>query len=103
MTSHPSEYYVVHHLFEGMAFSRGPAWGSLTDGPADFAEAWDAFVNGVESPTLENFYVLHVQDDVPACDVTEDWLRHFYVSHAQDDGEDEPDHDRQERHSWEQI
>jgi hypothetical protein len=101
MTTHPRDFYIVHHLFSGVAFPRGPVWGTLTDGPADRDEAWRVFVDGVECPTRENVYVLHVQEDVPARDVTEDWVLRYAANFAEDD--DEPDHERQERHSWEQV
>jgi len=98
---HPQDFYIVHHLFSGPSFPRGPVWGSLTDGPADRDEAWQEFVSMAEEPTLKNVYVLHVQPDAPARDVTEDWVLRYAANFAEDD--DEPDHESQERHSWEQV
>jgi len=101
--AHPTEFYIVHHLFTGLRLN-GPVWGNLTDGPADLAEAWQAFVEGVDAPTRQNVYVLHVQADVPARDVTEDWVLRWAENFASDDeADDEPDRERQERHSWEQV
>lgn len=99
---HPTDFYIVRHLFSGATFPRGPRWGDLTDGPADRDEAWQAFVDGVECPTLQNVYVLHVQSDAPARDVTEDWVLRYAANFAEE-ADDEPDHESQERHSWEQV
>lgn len=101
-TTHPTDFYIVHHLFSGVAFPRGPVWGSLTDGPADYEDAWAEFTSLRETPTLSNVYVLHVQADAPARDVTEDWIESYWQSFA-DEEDDEPDHENQERHSWEQV
>ena len=55
-----------------------------------------------EEPTLQNVYVLHVQADAPARDVTEDWVRRYYESRESEE-DDEPDHESQERFGWDQV
>ena len=101
-TLHPTDFYIVHHLFSGAAFPRGPVWGNLTDGPADYQEAWAEFTALNEEPTLQNVYVLHVQFDAPARDVTEDRIMR-YTESLEDEDDDEPDHESQERFGWEQV
>lgn len=83
MTTHPTDFYIAHHLYSGRAFPNGPVWGCLTDGPEELSEVLDRLrdlsigphVMTNDIPSLENVRIWHFQDDVPARDVTEDVLQ----------------------------
>ncbi len=80
MTAHPTDFYIVHHLFSGQAFPRGPVWGTLTDGPADRDDVIREIreFNG-DRMTLATLRVWHFQADVQVRDVTEDILAEAYA------------------------
>lgn len=82
--NHPADFYVVHALFSGRAFPRGPVWGSLSAGPYDRDEATVAIDNHFRdnAPTLGNLRVFHFRDDAPARDVTEDFILEWEATHA---------------------
>jgi hypothetical protein len=83
LIAHPADFYIVHALFIGRAFPRGPVWGNLTDGPADRAEAFEAINEHTDdAPTLGNLRVFHFRDDAPARDVTEDFILEWEAAHA---------------------
>lgn len=81
---HATDFYVVHALFSGRSFPRGPVWGSLSDGPYDRDEATVAIDNHFRdnAPTLGNLRVYHFRDDAPARDVTEDFILEWEATHA---------------------
>ncbi len=84
---HPTDFYIAHRVFAGVAFPKGPVWGSLTDGPEYLEDVVEQIIDGMcyyelsdhVAPSLDTVRVWHFQDDVPPRDVTEDVL-HMVVT-----------------------
>lgn len=75
--THPAEFYICNRFFP---HSPRDPWGGLSDGPVTRAEAEQLIIesftarDNIGEATLETVYVLHVQPDAPARNVTEDVL-----------------------------
>ena len=78
---HPANFYIAHRVFN---LRSGLEWGALSDGPLGKDDMSDKIADSFddEAPTLGNLRVWWFQDDVPARDVTEDFILAWELDHA---------------------